>query len=75
LIEAKFPEKFWVWAVEFFIKIRNLLPSKGSINPRISCYQIFKREILFHLQAFGQVAGFTLTRQSMEQRIKPALEL
>jgi hypothetical protein len=65
LSHANLPEALWPDAVKVFVSSRNMLPSNGSINPRISCFQIFTRRIpnLSHTRVFGQVAWFHVSKQ------------
>jgi hypothetical protein len=72
LLHANLPETLWPDAVRLFVRMRNMLPSAGSINPLISCYQIFTRRIpnLAFAQIFGQVAWFHVRKQDRLSKTK-----
>lgn len=72
LIHANLPESLWPDAVRLFVRMRNMLPSAGSINPLISCYQIFTRRIpnLSFAQIFGQVAWFHVKKENRLSKTK-----
>jgi hypothetical protein len=72
LDHAHLPESMWPDAVKTFVRVRNMLPSKGSMNPKLSCYELFsgKKPNLAHTQIFGCVAWIFLPKDERDIKTK-----